>query len=379
MNANDMVVRPGKKQKLDMKTKQLKWPAILLALALGAPLRMAAETTLKVGDVAPKLQNGKWVQGEPVKDFQKGKAYVVEFWATWCGPCRVSIPHLNEVYQKYKDKGLIVIGQDCWEHDEALVEPFIKTMGDKMTYRVALDDKNGSEKGKMAETWMDAAGQNGIPTAFVVDTTGHVAWIGHPMTLKDEVIDQVLAGKYDLKKAAAESEERTKNEEKLMAMSQEFGAAMQAKDWDTASAKLDEIEKLLPEDERANTEMVRLPILFGKKDYPAAYKLANQISDKHKDDALMQNQLAWSIVSDPSIEKPDLSSAETFATRANEASKGRNPSIIDTLARVKFMQGKKDEAIALEGKAVSLADGEEKDALQKSLDSYKKGELPKAE
>ncbi len=361
----------------NMNINQLKWPATLLALAAGASFALAAEPTLKVGDAAPKLQNGKYVQGEPVKEFQPGKAYVVEFWATWCGPCRASIPHLNETYLKFKDKGLVVIGQDCWEDDESKVEPFIKTMGEKMTYRVALDDKAGSEKGKMADTWMAAAGQNGIPTAFVVDTTGHIAWIGHPMTLKEQVLDEVIAGKYDLKKAAADAAQEKENEAKLNETGQALEQAMQKKDWDTASAKVDEIEKLLPEDERDMLSMVRFGILAGKKDYPAAYKLAAHISDTHKDNATLQNQLAWQIVSDDSLEQRDLNVAETLATRANDASNGKDAGIIDTLARVKFMQGKKDDAIALEEKAANLAEGRDKEALQKTLDSYKKGELPK--
>ena len=168
-------------------------------------LAFAAEPTLKVGDPAPKLQTGKWIQGEPVKSFEKGKAYLVEFWATWCPPCRTSIPHLNEVHNKFKDKGLVVIGQDCWERDESRVAPFVKQMGDKMTYRVALDDKAASKKGKMAETWMEAAGRDGIPSAFLVDTKGVIAWIGHPMSLKDDVIEQVLAGTYNAAKTAQAS------------------------------------------------------------------------------------------------------------------------------------------------------------------------------
>src|SRR5881628_2427577 len=188
---------------MGMKRQAANWMAPLLALTVIATCASAAEPSLKVGDPAPKLQTGKWVQGEPVKEFKKEKAYIVEFWATWCGPCRVSIPHLNDIHNKFKVKGLVVIGQDCWERDDSLVAPFVKSMGDKMTYRVALDDKEGSEKGKMAETWMVAAGRNGIPSAFLVDTKGLVAWIGHPMQLKETVIEEVLSGKFDLPKAAA--------------------------------------------------------------------------------------------------------------------------------------------------------------------------------
>src|SRR6185436_12047847 len=172
------------------------------AVAL-ATTASAEEVKLKVGDPAPKLQVAKWVQGNSVKEFESGKTYIVEFWATWCGPCRVSIPHLNEMHEKFKDKDLVVIGQDVWERDESLVAPFVKKMGEKMTYRVALDDKSVEKDGAMAATWMKAAGQSGIPTAFIVNQEGKIAWIGHPMGLDESVIADVLAGRYDLKKAAA--------------------------------------------------------------------------------------------------------------------------------------------------------------------------------
>jgi len=152
---------------------------------------------------------------------------------------------------------------------------------------------------------------------------------------------------------------------------------MQAKDWDTASAKLDEIGKLLPAEEQGSLDTVRFGISLGKKDYPAAYKLAQQLSDAHKDDAQLQNQLAWEIVADPTIEQRDLNLAHTFATRANTASDGKEPAVLDTLARVLFMQGKQDEAVAMETKALNLAEDNQKAPYQTTLDSYKKGELPK--
>lgn len=359
-----------------MQMKRTAWALALVATALGAN---AAEATLKVGDPAPKLQTGKWVQGEPVTEFKPGTAYIVEFWATWCGPCRASIPHLNEIYTKFKDKGLVVIGQNCWEQDDSLVAPFVKKMGDQMTYRVALDDKSDSKKGKMAETWMAAAGQNGIPTAFLIDTKGTVAWIGHPMALKEQVIEDVVAGKYDIQKAAAEYQKMQENQAQLRTASMALSKAMQNKDWDEATAKVDEIAKLLPEDQRDNLDMVRMDIQFGKGDYPAAYKLASKISDGNKGDAVVQNDLAWKIVADPAITQRDLKLADTIAERANKAAQGKDADILDTLARVKFMQGHKEEAIALQEKAISLVDGGRKAELQKSLDDYKKGELSKSE
>ena len=78
----------------------------IAATAVLASSTLAAE--LKVGDKAPAVEVKEWIQGETTVG--AGKPYVVEFWATWCGPCRQSIPHLNDLYKKYKGKGLSIIG-----------------------------------------------------------------------------------------------------------------------------------------------------------------------------------------------------------------------------------------------------------------------------
>ena len=362
-----------------MKTRDFTWAKAAVLFTAAAVTGNVLGATLKIGDPAPKLQAGKWVQGAPVKSFEKDKAYIVEFWATWCPPCRTSIPHLNEVHNKFKNKGLIVIGQDCWEKDESLVEPFIKKMGDKMTYRVALDDKQGNEKGKMAETWMEAAGRGGIPSAFLVDKTGSIAWIGHPMELEDEVIEKVLAGNFDLKKAEADNATREKNQRRLMELSRELNSNMEQKKWEKAEATLSEMEKLLPEKSRVGLDKVRFNIFLGKADYAGAAIMALKVSDANKEDAMLQNELAWGLVTHEGNKTPDLDVAQKIASRANDAAKGEDPGIIDTYARVLFMQGKKDKAIELQQKAIGLAGDDMKESLQKTLNSYKEGKLPPAE
>lgn len=362
-----------------MKNRMLLQTMVVLAFVTFAAATQAQETTLKISDAAPKLQVAKWVQGEPVKEFAPDKAYMVEFWATWCGPCRVSIPHLNELHEKYKDKGLVVIGQDVWERDESLVEPFVKKMGDKMTYRVALDDKSKEEQGAMAVTWMKAAGQNGIPAAFVVNKQGKIAWIGHPMSLKETVLEDVLADRYDLAKAAAEQAQQENNKGQLMELSKKLTGSLRQKNWDDAETAVTEMEKLIPEGMRSGLGMVRFQILTGRGDYDGAYKVAAALSEANTDNAMLQNQIAWTIASDKGLEKRDLALAEKIAERGNKAAKGKDPNILDTLARVQFMNGKKKEAIETQQKAVDMAEGEAKEKFTEFLTSYKQGKLPEAE
>src|SRR6185369_3029052 len=155
-----------------------------------------AETKkLSIGDAAPALSVEKWVKGDAITGFEKGKVYIVEFWATWCGPCKASMPHLSELQKEYKSKGLTIIGMAStgWEKELSKVEEMVKDKGDTMGYTVAWD-KDGATN----NAYMKASKQRGIPTSFVVDQKGNLAWLGHPMQL-DFVIDDVLAGKWDYK------------------------------------------------------------------------------------------------------------------------------------------------------------------------------------
>ncbi len=136
---------------------------------------------LRVGDPAPMLRIDTWIKGNPVERFEPGRFYVVEFWATWCPPCREAIPHMTELAHAHSDR-VTFIGVNVWERSvfgsvKSKVEGFVKEMGPRMDYVVGLD----SADEYMANHWLRAAGRNGIPAAMVVDGEGKIAWIGHPM------------------------------------------------------------------------------------------------------------------------------------------------------------------------------------------------------
>lgn len=329
---------------------------------------------LTIGDPAPKLQVGKWVQGEPVKEFAPGKVYIVEFWATWCGPCRQVIPHLNGLQKKFKEKDVVVIGQDVLETDETKVESFVREMGEKMTYRVALDDKTDGKKGKMAEEWLVAAEQGAIPCAFIVNQQGLIVWIGPPVTLTEQEIEQVISGKVDLKKVAAEYAINHERSKRLIRTNLKLAKAMQDKQWAEAETALSELEKLLPGMPSSSWDMDRFHILVGKGNAEEAYKMATRLSEAYRGDPMTQNELAWTLLTE--LKNPDADLAEKLAIRANEGTDGKVPEILDTLARAYFVNGKKDKAIALQEKAVALADQMSSEQFQTTLDSYRKGQLP---
>ena len=347
---------------------------LLVSFSVGADM-----PALMVGHPAPKLHASKWVQGEPVKEFERDKAYLVEFWATWCGPCVIAIPHVNDLHNKFKDKGLVVIGQDVWENDTAAVEPFLKKMGEKMSYRVALDTPEEGSRGKMADTWMKAAGRNSIPSSFVVDKRGRIAWIGHPMELKEPLLQEVLNGSFDVARAGAEYEQKLKREKAEEPLWEEFNRRMKAKEWDEADAALTKLENARPENERSDLAVRRFNLLMDRKDYKAAYKLAAQLSDAHPDDVAIQGALASRMYT-PGASERDLDLAEKIARRANDAAQGTDAGMLTILAQVLFLKGEKEAAIEYQTKAVALlAEGPRRQSLQQTLDRYKKADKPKAE
>jgi thiol-disulfide isomerase/thioredoxin len=333
---------------------------------------------LNIGDKAPKLEVKEFLKGKPIKNFAKGKLYVVEFWATWCGPCRVSIPHLTELQKKYRD--VTFIGVSVWERDQAAVKPFVDEMGDKMDYLVALDavpkDAEGNE-GAMAKAWMTAAGENGIPSAFIINKETQIAWIGHPMSM-DKPLEDIVKGKWDLKAAAAEREKAKAADLALAKASEKIRAAQQTRDPAKVLAAIDEVVKDNP-DLEPRLAGLRLNILLSMPDKAGeAAAFARKLADgAFKDNAMALNQIAWQIV-DPKAPKPtpELIKAAVYAAeRGVKLTEEKDAALLDTLAKAVFDDGDAKRALALQEKAVTLAKGtplEQDGEMQGRLEQYKK-------
>ncbi|MEE8155852.1 MAG: redoxin domain-containing protein [Phycisphaerales bacterium] len=284
---------------------------------------------LTIGDNAPPIDIAHWIKGDKIEEFETGKVYVVEFWATWCGPCRASMPHLSKLQEQYTDYDVTFVGVS--DEDLQTVISFLfkedkkdgKINNDRTRYTLTADpDKS------VMNDYFRAAGQRGIPCAFIIGKDTKVEWIGHPMQM-DEPLESVVKDTWDRDEFKTKFQRDRQTKEKLMERQKQLAAAIGAEDWATAV-------------------------------------------ELSWDSALGLNEVAWKIVDDANVKNRDLDVALEAAKRATDLSERKDAAILDTFARVFYERGDVKSALKWQRLAAENLKGAEPfaDDVRKALKKY---------
>lgn len=283
---------------------------VILTVVICVPLRVRAGA---IGDPAAPLNITKWIKGEPV-DLAAGKGknvYLVEFWATWCGPCVASIPHLTQLQRKYESQGLVVIGVTCPDdrgNTLENVQEFVRTQGDAIGYRIAFDGDRRTHAG-----YMQAFQKNGIPQAFLVDRQGKIIWEGHPMMV-DNILEEhfALTSRYD---------------------PATYKRVIQIRD--------------------LKNRYFALAVSPSNKGTVRA--LGRQILQQSNDIPELLTEFAWEIVGKVDLKVRELDQAVEAGRKAVEATKEQDPGALAAYAAALKASGQANEAAAHYKKALDLA------------------------
>ncbi|SMP67061.1 AhpC/TSA family protein [Neorhodopirellula lusitana] len=360
-----------------------------------APAEIVAMT---IGSPAPALDIAHWIQdGEgrypKVTEFEPEKVYVVEFWATWCGPCIRSMPHIVELQESYADRGVQVVSitrenletVDTFLDREAQPRVAHHTEADA---EEASNEKIESETGEEAELYtyrdltsaycltsdpdgstnrdyMTAARQNGIPCAFIVGKDAKIEWIGHPMRI-DEPLEQVVSDTWDREAYKTEfdaAQESTVTLRKLSSLLRkgDYEAAIEAIDEYIADGK--------SEAAKERFKSIKLNLLFTR--ISAAEAEAGQYVEQWFNDGTLKgtslNQVAWTVYEMTkkgrlTNDKPLKIALDACLTEVNE-SEEKNAYLMDTLAHIQHQLGDLSEAIETQQAAVAAATPDQKTKL----------------
>ncbi len=340
----------------------------LAVLALVGSAGAEARAALGVGDAAPPLRIAEWVQGEAVnlkKDIGR-KIYMVEFWAVWCPPCKISVPKLTKIQNKFKDD-LVIIGvtaPDFRGNTPAAIRRFVKQQGRNMSYTVAIDRDMAT-----TDAYMTAAGVVGIPHSFLIDKKGRIAWQGSPLDPSIEnVVGELVRGTYDVGAAQASAKAEAEADELLQRL---VVPAVQASQWQRVWDGLLEVLKADPGNEIGVNFLLQIHIDH-LQDREAYRSWCKAHIAKHAGDAQAMLRLATVLCNNQNLAFRTPASALKAAQAAYEATSRRDVDAIEIHALAQYQISNLDRAIELQQEAVNVADDARRARAQAIVEFYKR-------
>ncbi|MCH1438831.1 MAG: TlpA family protein disulfide reductase [Rubripirellula sp.] len=168
--------------------------AMLIPTAAAQPPKHV--TPLSIGDPFPDIgKRATWLKGTSVESYAKGTVYVLDLWATWCGPCIEMMPHTSVIADRYAKHGVEIIGLALDPGDATATQQFVKNNPNLMRYAICEDID-----GQLKTEYMTRTGAAGIPTVLIINQDGMLAWKGHPKNMGGPLAEIVLET-YDLEAA----------------------------------------------------------------------------------------------------------------------------------------------------------------------------------
>lgn len=334
-------------------------------LAVSAGLSAVAAEPETPAQVQPSTQTlsleglpGVWLQGAPVKEWEKDKVYIFEFWATWCGPCLAAMPHMEQLHQAFKDNPrLQIVGVNVMDRKspEALKE-FLKARPTALNYAMAVDvdGKTTSEK------WLKPLDVNGIPHAFVVKN-GQLIWRGHPSGLSKDLLDKMIAPGFSA--AAVKPGNSSKRElELFMQKTEELLKLLENNRLPEAMSFIKQVEDSgdLPQDRLMSLKRTPFMVLVKQGKFQEAQNSLCALAAEYPDNYNVQMRVAGDILlaGDIPWDKMDVAAVEKCLQRCIDISRKENKEAYgpwSMLAKIRDKQGNSKEAREYMLKAVSLS------------------------
>lgn len=303
--------------------------ALLLLMILGlAPLTGVSE---ELGDPAPELQIKEWIKGGPVEIKPGTNIYVVVIWGTRNPTIAKTITKLNELQDKYKDNGVIVLGISDETPDR--VRNYVERPGVNINYTIGADTAS-----RTAKAYMRGLKLRSIPRAFIVGKDGKLLWQGDPVSGLDFMLAEVVADKFDLARAK-------------------------------------------------ETDLFRVQIetyrTMAHKGDPRAHASGEMLIAGWTNNVRHLSDFAYYIINDPKNPRRDFALAGHALDLAEKAAQTNSLRLLTTRAAYLMETGKPEQAIAMTKEAIAAAkDPKETTLLEaylKRMEARAKSKSPKAQ